>query len=811
MDFDLSGIELKESEIDLEVFINKVVSGKALLFTGAGFSSGCTAHNESEPPSASVLSSEISKLASIDENNNLAFTSDYFLSNNRPDALLNLLRDSYTITKVSEMHKTICALDWHRFYTTNYDNSIELASQENSKLVETIDIEHPTNEYYKRGNLCIHLNGSINSLTTDSLGNSFKLSSSSYLSADSFINSDWYYYFKRDLERVSAIVFVGYSMYDIDVQKILKTDDDLKKKTYFITRPNPSLETKFSLQRFGNVLPIGVEGFADLITKNKELIEDKGKQYSLESLALYELSGNDVDIRDSDVEKMLMYGDFSHEVIENYVLSSMSKPMLVTRDCVHQIYSLVDKNRNVILFGSLGNGKTIILNELKVFLTVNGLKVYELDDSDGDYISDVDLLSRNNDKTVILLDDYESYIDLIEHVSRSGLDNIVFVSTARTADHEYLSGQLSEFGFDYSDINIDTLSDGELQDFSDIVDNLGLWKDEAGLSTSQKIRKFKSQNESQVSSILISLLNSPNIKTKITELVGQLKTNAKYSRTLLAISLCKILDIKADKSIISEISGNDSIYEPDFFNNNSFKHLFHVERGEVVSGSAIFAIHVIKENFTASFITDSCLKIAERFNSLSDKDYTQQKVFKSMLKFSFIERILPKSAKVGNMNKYYEALKVSIPWLRYDPHYWLQYAMSYMGFRNYSKAQDFLDQAYSLAANKNNYYTDNIDTQQARLWLLSSDNISDGKIVYSNFKKAHELLLRLQDDTYKLRQINGYKDFYVANNSKLSKENKEEFKKTCLGLKDYILNHSNDFNSAYKVTKTIGILESITT
>ena len=192
------------------------------------------------------------------------------------------------------------------------------------------------------------------------------------------------------------------------------------------------------------------------------------------------------------------------------------------------------------------------------------------------------------------------------------------------------------------------------------------------------------------------------------------------------------------------------------------------------------------------------------------KDHIQNKIFKSMLKFSFIERILPTSAKVGNMQKYYEALKVSISWLRTDPHFWLQYAMSYMGFRDYLRAQGFLDQAYSLAHNKDGYYTDNIDTQQARLWLLSSEKISDGKIVYSNFKRAHDLLLRLEDDTYKLRQINGYKDFYVANFSKLSKDNKKEFIKACQGVINYINDNSDDFNSSYKVTKTLNILESIT-
>lgn len=104
------------------------------------------------------------------------------------------------------MHKTICSLPWRRFYTTNYDLSIELASSQINKMIETVDLSHSVSEYYQRSNFCLHLNGSINSLTEDSLETSFKLTSSSYISPESFINSDWFYPFKRDLDRASVIV-----------------------------------------------------------------------------------------------------------------------------------------------------------------------------------------------------------------------------------------------------------------------------------------------------------------------------------------------------------------------------------------------------------------------------------------------------------------------------------------------------------------------------------------------------------------------------------------------------------------------------
>ena len=62
-------------------------------------------------------------------------------------------------------------------------------------------------------------------------------------------------------------MFVGYSLSDIEVQKILFENEAYKSRVYFITSIDPSFETKFTLETFGKVLNIGVSGFADIIKK----------------------------------------------------------------------------------------------------------------------------------------------------------------------------------------------------------------------------------------------------------------------------------------------------------------------------------------------------------------------------------------------------------------------------------------------------------------------------------------------------------------------------------------------------------------
>ena len=197
MDISIDKATLKKQSVNTDELIERISTGQAILFTGAGFSS-LTRDIDGEIPSTSkALAHEICTLGNFPLEDDLRFAADYYIENNSLSPLIELLKKKYTITQTHDSHNTICRAKWRRFYTTNYDKSIEIASANVKKSVECIDINDSTNTYYKRENLCIHLNGSIDSLNEKSIETTFKLSTSSYISPDSFTKSDWYYYFKK--------------------------------------------------------------------------------------------------------------------------------------------------------------------------------------------------------------------------------------------------------------------------------------------------------------------------------------------------------------------------------------------------------------------------------------------------------------------------------------------------------------------------------------------------------------------------------------------------------------------------------------
>lgn len=810
MNFDALSVKTVKQKYDIDKLLTSICNGKAIMFTGAGFSFGAKAVSGKEPLGAKALSHALCKALKIDNNDNLMFTSDYFAAKKPKSDLISLLKENYTLHSTSSAHDSICSLPWRRFYTTNYDLSIELASQKSGRIIETVDLHHSVNEYYQRNDFCVHLNGSINSLTENTLETSFKLSSSSYTSADSFMNSDWFYPFKRDLDRASSIVFVGYSMYDIDIQKIMFNDPHLIDKTFFITLPNPDMELEFTLQKFGTVVPIGTDGFADEIDRflKENPIEDS--EHSLESFHLYELGNAVPSVRDGQIETMLMYGDVRDDSIDSSVLGHSGIPFLAPRAQTTEVMTNLERGKNIVLYGALGNGKSIFLKQLRCQLTSSGNNVYEIDDLDGDYIADLDCLAKLNSHSTILIDDYEQYIDIIKHIALTKPEKIQVIATARIADHEFFRDRLLEWKFDFSEVNIDLLVEDERSYFVDIFDNLGLWGENAGFNQSQKCRYIRYNNDNQISTTLLSLLESPNIKNKITSIVSKLKVNKQYESTLFVISLCKIIGVDATRALISELAGNNAIYDPKFTTLKEFREIFSIDNGQVKSSSSLFCISLVKEHFSASYITQHLLSIAANLDRLSDRDHDQNRVFKSMLKFSFVERILPRTTKVGNLTRYYEDLKIEVRWLRNDPHFWLQYAMSIMGYKNYPKAQAFLDQAYALAEKKHDYHTDNIDTQQARLWLIECNDLSDGKRVFAQFEKAHKLLSFLKNDIFKFRQLGRYKEFYEKNYNKLSGKNKDLFMSHCKDTLSSIQDIADTHNmSVQQLEKTQAILTSI--
>ncbi|WP_426369936.1 SIR2 family protein [Pseudocolwellia sp. HL-MZ7] len=802
-------------EVDLIKLQSRLQTGNAILFTGAGFSLGTENTLGKEPPLAKGLSKKISKLAGIDEDEDLKYTANVYLKyNSNPSPLLSLLKDNFILKSVSDYHKTIVSNGWKRFYTTNYDNSIELAGHQSGIRVESVDLTYTTSDFVKNDNLCIHLNGFIDKAVVDDLKDKIKLSNSSYLSPDSFLDSNWRTIFKRDLETSSAIIFAGYSLYDFDVQKLLFELPHLKDKTYFITHEGASHKDTFEISQFGHVLPIGIDKFADIISK----IERDSTELTLmpepEAFILKTISSVD-DLVEADTTKLLLYGDYKQAQIDTAISKNFTIPYIFNRKAIDEASSLLFKNKNVFIHSDLGNGKTVFLDILASYLTTNGTKTYILENDEADYLQDIDIISKMRGDFVLIIDNYTKYENILNYYSSIKPDNITLLLSDRNAESLRLTSDLEKLEIKIHAIGLDLLNDTEIDDLINIINDQGSWSEFTGLSHSKKHLKIKNSYNSQLSGVLLGLLKSPQISQKITELTVSIFENPPFKRTLFSIAICDILGVNKKSDIISDMAGNDAIYDIDFRTDTSFKsfYRFSSNDSQIETRSSLLSLFLINYCFSETYVKNECLRIVSDFIDTHGSDIVKIKIYKSLLRYHVIEKLMPH--KKATINNYYMEIKREVSRLTEHPHYWVQYAMCKLEYNDEVLSQRFLDNAYELAAKRKSYHTDNIDTQQARLFIIMCLKTKDALEAYNYFSKTNTLLSSLPNDGFKFRQVISYGEIYDKKYNYFSKRQKVEFEYACNALSEIIFKMNEEDIHIIKrgdyVVKAEEILIKITT
>ncbi|HBL5422316.1 TPA: SIR2 family protein, partial [Escherichia coli] len=316
-----------------------------------------------------------------------------------------------------------------------------------------------------------------------------------------------------------------------------------------------------------------------------------------------------------------------------------------------------------------------------------------------------------------------------------------------------------------------------------IIDNLSTWQKFSALSTERKKRLVYEKYDAQLSLLLLGLINSPNIKTKIKQQTDLIYSNPDHKKSVFCICICEVANVEPTSSLVSEISGTNAIYHTSLRNSPPFNQIFKVNGATIKSKSSILSLSLLNNTFSDIYVRDVLLEIVERTDSIKDQDIEIKKIFKALLRFHIVERILPKNQSA--LDRYYEQLKYRCTWLMDSPHYWVQYAMCRLSFSDYNRAQNYLTNAYQKAeTKKGSYHTDNIDTQQARLYLNQCLDHNNSSECYKLFDKAHALLVKLPNEGRKFRQVLLYKKVFDLKYQSFSKKNKTDFEQACKKLLD---------------------------
>ena len=254
--------------MNLREAIELALDGKALLFTGAGFSKGAKNLHNTFLKDGRQLSAHLLARCKSTEELGLENSAGLFRERFGRAALAREIEEEYTVSMPSQSQTTIASIPWRVCFTTNYDNTLERASESNSVLMHALTRSDRIEDTPRGQPFAVHLNGYVPTISEQTVESVLRLTTESYLTYD-LTDSEWLALFRDYLRTSRAVFFIGYSLYDLDIRRVLWEDPKLKLKTFFINDEHLNADARMTMSKFGTLDLMGMDRFAGQITSIK--------------------------------------------------------------------------------------------------------------------------------------------------------------------------------------------------------------------------------------------------------------------------------------------------------------------------------------------------------------------------------------------------------------------------------------------------------------------------------------------------------------------------------------------------------------
>ena len=757
------------------------LDGKAVMFAGSGYSYGAINIKRQPLKRGGELSKYFSNKCKLPIDTALDDAAESFIEDFGEDELINEIQNEFTVKSLASFHEKLAAIPWKRIYTTNYDNVLELSWTKASKRLTPITLSSDIYKIPKDQEICIHLNGFIDRLDRKTINTELKLTESSYLSA-SLTDSEWMVMFRNDIQLARAVFFLGYSLYDFDIKKILFDSNDLKDKCFFVIGTDPDAVTLRRSKRYGTPVKKTIEGFAKDVEKSyRSFKPSTPHEPVLLSIREYKPESNPAPITDQNFINLLLFGD----VKRNLLLESLKtdKRYLLRREYSEKVFSSFDSGNPICLVSSdLGNGKSLFLENINFQGVKKGFRVFNVRERNEESIHEFEKLLEFPGKILVTIDGYQDWLDEIRSFSINSSQNKYLLLTARNALHDVLYDDLVDTtGRDYlPEIQIDYLTDTEISWFVEGFNEYGLWGDLASDTIDQKRRYLKQDCQGQIHSILLKLLDAPNISRRLRNIYDGLKSNPTYYEVAISAFILVTINHAININTLIDLWGPERISHIRRNKNSPIREIINFEQHNITLKSSIVGEYFLKNIADASIIVNVLLKLTNRVHDICSDSSKYFSIFKSLMKFGNVQLILPEEGMKAGIMKYYESIK-TLKKCAMNPLFWLQYAIASIVIKDLFRAKKYFDSAYSYAEKKS-WDTFQIDNHFARyLLLLSIEEITDPNEAMLNFRQAKNIINRQMANErlhYPYKVASLYYPFYERFSPSLNNSDIDLMKKT---------------------------------
>ena len=770
--------------MDLEAALELALDGHAVLFVGAGFSRGATNRLGQPLKSAPELANHLASQTGLEAGTSLDDAAEEFINERGEESLVQELKTEFTVNEITAAHDNIAMVPWRRIYTTNYDNVIETAYLGLNRTLKPVTLSAEAR--LRRGDkdsetLCVHLNGFVDFLTRDNIGSELKLTDTSYLTA-SISGSPWSTMFRQDLSLAHAVFFVGYSLADLDIRRLLHDSPQLKDKCFFVIGDQAEDSIERRVSRFGTAVPVNTQDFADEILQKSYSYHAQDPESHI-GYSIKRFTGPEVEsaLSDQSIFDLLLLGHLKVDLVwkslhEGYQYFLERPPTQKLLD------GLANGARIAVLHSELGNGKTHVLEGLKCRALENGYQVYSVTVRSGDTFRELDQVLKSTDKTLLFIDDYPDWMDVIERFGLIAKTNTSLVLSARSAVHDVMIDNLSKLvgQGNILEYPIDLLTAGDLEWIVGFFDQYGLWGEKAAWSKARKLNYLSRDCRSQFSSVLIQLFQSPQIASRFNQLLASLNNKRSYYEVILSIMILAVVQRSSTIDLLIDIWGS-TIMETQFKKDETVREFVDIQAGEVKLRSATAAQFILKHVADVNYTVDTLVLMAKAMDQGAKYSETHHFILRNMMRFSTVQNLLPETQRRPATMRYYEGIK-NLYSCRRNPQFWLQYAIACLTLGELDRAEKYFGTAYAFASAQDRS-THQIDNHYARFLLVRAVEHNDPDKCMASFRKARQIIdNQIKDDRmhYPYRVARSYLDFYEAFEAKLNPTRLEEIRQAAV-------------------------------
>lgn len=762
----------------LDEAINLISTGGAVCFIGAGFSIGGYDCNGDPIPDTQELEGEIASLIDDDdEPGNFMELADYCESD--PELkikLRNLLVKRLTFTTPSSFQKKILSAPWRAVFTTNFDDIAEtVIGEKDSQVIRPRDA---VSKLEAKKTPIYHLHGRARDFLEGEVSANIVLSETNFLDLKR-ANKDLHSALINEVMNANQVVFIGYSLKDAEIaRRIFSINESLKSKSIVITRDGAKPRSIARLEKFGEVFPIGVEGFSKKIPDDLSPMINRTSDLQLAFVNKIVPSISTSEIIREDIDAMILTGEFDYDKFARQLAENKSDETYIVRRSkkVDRVFKSFSEGINKFVVSSdIGNGKTTFLNELAVSAYARGYSVYNIDSKIGATFDELLFLLAQDGLQLFIVDDLIRRRNIVEFIAKRLTGMSVLVAGDGKGFEDSYSGRMGQvLNGAYSSIDLDSLHTSEIADWDDFLERWGLWGEQKSLTAEHRQHFLKVDCGAENRGIILSIFKRSRLAEKIDNIVHFfLNRHPEHMIAFIGVlisSLCQ-KHVQWERVVdwlnINEVKFENDIRESDVFDFLSGTKNWHDFTSSQLADHIFRQASTGKYNFDPDKLIEVYTKIV-RETAYSSNDsrsgFDSSENLKELLKFRFLTRIFGNDKNYRNIKAIYAKLS-SIPRLRNNDQFYLQYAMACIELDDLENADEYIQSALGIAKKKGlDYKNTQIVDQHIRLRLLKNTRTSgsyDEKEIIDTIKDLSRAIKDVPFDerVYPLRSAMLLEDF----------------------------------------------------